>query len=123
MWQIITSLVLGAVPSIVGALAKAKVDMMNATTEHEKVEISERIKALESRRDVLIAESRTPWNQLTRAAILAPLVIFLNWTTLWDKIACKWFFHESVCTTDPLSAWQAGIFAVGLGYLFLDSRK
>lgn len=119
LWTSILSLVIGAVPAIIRELAQARVQLANAETEKEKVEAQERIKALEAKRDVLIAESNTPWNNIFRASILFPISLYLSWTIAWDKIACKWFFDSGVCTTDPLASWQMQILMIVIGYLFV----
>lgn len=121
LWTSILSIVIGAVPAIVRELAKAKVDLANAETEMEKVAAQERIKALEARRDVLIAESNTPWTNIFRAAILAPISFYIAWTIAWDKIMCKWFMTSGpgVCETDKLGDWQLQILMIIIGYLFI----
>lgn len=123
MWGTILSLVLGAVPGIVRELAKARVDLANAQTEMEKVHAQERIKALEAQRDVLIAESSSPWNTVGRMVWLVPAGIYFSWTMVWDKIACKWFNSaatvDQVCTTDKLGDWQMGILLTIVGFYFV----
>lgn len=119
MWTAILSLVVGALPTVISSLAQARVDLANATTEQAKVTANENIKALESKRDVLIANSTSPWDSIMRASILAPFTFYIAWTVAWDKIGCKWFFNDASCTTDPLADWQINILGVLLAYLFV----
>lgn len=123
MWGTILSLVLGAVPGVIRELAAARVNLANAETEKEKVEANERIKALEAKRDVLIAESATPWNVIARFCLLGPAAFYLFWISAYDKIICKWVTApenvNAVCTTDPLSDWQMGIVGIMVGFYFL----
>jgi TRAP-type mannitol/chloroaromatic compound transport system permease small subunit len=83
------------------------------------VEAGERIKALEAKRDVLIAESNTPWTNVFRACFLVPTAFYYAWTVAWDKIGCKWVYGANVCETDPLSPWQMNILMIIIGYLFI----
>jgi hypothetical protein len=115
----IFSLFVGAVPGIVREIAQAKVDLANTETERERIATEERIKALEAKRDVLIANSTTPWDAVFRATVIAPFAIYIAWTVAWDKIACKWFMSAVDCTTDPLAPWQTQVLAVLLAYLFV----
>lgn len=122
IWTTIASLFFGAVPSIVSALAKAKKDLADAKTEQDRIAAQERIVALEAKRDVLIKEVETPWKSLARFSLLTPLAVYLWWTILWDKIACKWFTDpdavERVCSTDRLGEWQLVIFLTIVGFYF-----
>lgn len=113
MFPTILSLVLGALPTVISQIAKAKVDLANAETEQEKIAANERIKALEARRDVLLKETDTPWNNIARFLFVAPVAAYWSWTIVWDKLVC------SNCSTDPLAAWQMNIIYVILGYYFL----
>lgn len=115
----ILSLVMGGIPSIVREIAQAKNNLENAKTDREKVFAEERVKALEAKRDVLVSESRTPWNHIARFTLLAPFAFYLTWVTAWDKIACKWFLDQTQCTTDPLSDWLSAIAMMIIGFYFV----
>lgn len=118
MWTTILSLVLGGVPGIIKSLADAKVALANAETEHEKVAANERIKALEAQKDVLIAESTTPWNAIARFTLLGPVAFYWFWTIVWDKIMSRWFFGFDG-STDKLADWQVNIVMIIIGFYFV----
>ena len=101
-------------------LAKAKVNMANAATEHEKVSANERVKSLEAQRDVLIAETKSPWISIARFAFIVPFAFYINKLILWDKVACP-YLYDSTCNTAGLSEWLYGVAAVVIGFLFLDN--
>lgn len=114
MFTAIFSLVLGALPTVINSLAKARLELKQATTEQEKIAANERIKALEARRDVLLKETDTPWNNLARFLFVAPVAAYWSWTIVWDKLLCT-----GTCSTDPLADWQMHILYGILGYYFL----
>lgn len=123
MWTTIASLFFGALPTVVEAIGKAKKAALDAQTEHEKIAANERVKALEAQRDVLIGESRTPWNSVVRAILIAPVAFYLSWCYAYDKIICKWVVAADkvgdICRTDPLSDWLAGIAMMMIGFYFV----
>ncbi len=120
MFAAILPLLLGALPSIVKSLAQARLDLANAETEQQKIAAEENIKALEFRRDVLLKETNSPWNNVARFAFLGPFAFYLWWVVAYDKIACKWIhLDETVCTTDPLSPWLVSIAGLIIGFYFL----
>ena len=119
MFATLLPLFLGSVPSIVKSIADYKLQLTNATTEQQKIEAEENIKALEARRDVLLKEANSPWNNVARFAFLGPFAFYLWWVVAYDKIICKWINSETVCTTDPLSPWLTGIAGLIIGFYFL----
>jgi hypothetical protein len=102
------------VSSIAKELAKAYAEKQNAQTEQARIEANERIKALEARRSVLIAESRHPWNAIARAFLAAPVGIFLWKVIVWDKVL-GWG------ATDDLSQNLWNITFIVVGFYFVDS--
>jgi len=118
MWATILSLVLGAVPGIVKEIANAKVQLANAETEQEKVAAEERVKALEAKRDVLVSESRAPWDHIARLCFVAPTAFFYAYTLVWDKIMHKWFYGVD-SSTDKLGDWQWYLMVMIVGFYFL----
>lgn len=123
MWATIASLFFGALPTITKQIADARVQLANAKTEENRIAAEERVKTLEIRRDVLIAESRSPWNSVARFVLTAPIAFYLFLNYAWDKGVCKWLSVEtqasSICTTDPLSPWLAGIAITVVGFYFV----
>jgi len=115
MFLSILSLVFGALPTVINSLSKARLELAEATTEQEKIAANERIKVLEARRDILLKESETPWNNVARFLFVAPVATYWAWTIVWDKILCP----SGNCSTDPLADWQMNIFWTILGFYFL----
>jgi hypothetical protein len=116
MWLTLASLVLGALPALLQELAAEKQNLLTAQTDQARIASQERIAALEARRDVLVAESRTPWNILIRGLLVAPFAIYIWKLVVVDKILC------STCSTEPLSDWLNGIAIMCLGFYFLKSK-
>lgn len=56
-------------------IQKTKQEQLKADTDQERIAAGERISALQQRRDVLIAESTTPINQITRTGLaIGPMI-------------------------------------------------
>lgn len=88
--------------TIVSRIAAAYEARQNATTDRERIAADERIKGLEARRDVMIAEGRSWINSLMRAFIAIGPAVYLFKIFVIDKVLC------STCSTDPLTPelWQ-----------------
>lgn len=114
MFAALLPLFLGSVPSIVQAIANARLQLKNAETEQQKIVAEENIKALEARRDVLLKESGSIWNNIARFLFVGPVAFYWFWTIAWDKVLCR-----TDCITDPLADWQMNIFWAILGFYFL----
>src|SRR3990167_11151676 len=94
--------------SIFGMLAKAGIGTIasriadayeakqKATTDKEKIAADERIKTLEAKRDVLVAEAKSPINALIRVLFALPPAVYLAKIFVYDKVL-GWG------VTDPLS--------------------
>ena len=114
MFSIITSLLSLADPisRIAGKIADARIASIHASTDKERVEQEERVKALEARRDVLKAESDSRVNGMIRALLAAPIVVFLWKVIIWDKVL-------ALGTTDDLSEnlWYVTMMVLGFYYV------
>ena len=126
MWTTLLSLAFGALPTITKQIADARIAMAQSKTKQEEIAAQERIKALEAQRDVLIAESRTPWNALARFLLMAPFVVVLWVYIVWDKVACPWWHAAEgteaigdICSTDDLSANLWWILFAIIGFYFV----
>lgn len=111
MWTTILSLLFGALPTIVGEIAKARNNALTAKTDLERIASLERVKALEAQRDVLVAESNTPWNTLGRAFLMAPFGLYFAKLLIWDKLL-EWG------NTDPLSPILTALAFAIYGFYF-----
>ena len=114
MFSIITSLLGLADPiaRIAGKIADARIAATQATTDKERIEQEERVKALEARRDVLRAESDGRVNSTIRALLATPVIVFLWKVIIWDKVL-------ALGTTDDLSEnlWYVAMMVLGFYYV------
>lgn len=88
-WFSIISQVLGlgeSVTRITGQIADAKVQLAKAGNDRERIEGEERVKTLEARRDLQIAEAQhTNANIYARIGFAAPIIIVLWKILVWDQ--------------------------------------
>lgn len=98
--------------SIASKIADAYLAKQNAATEQERIAADERIKALEARRDVMIAEAGSPLNALIRLAFALPFVVYIGKLVLWDKVL-------GLGSTDPLSPMLENVMWTVVGFFFL----
>lgn len=103
------------VTRIVEKIADAKAKAASAANEREKIAAEERVAALNAKRDVLIAESRSPINALVRAGFSIPLMIYFAKIVLWDKVIMGG--HSA---TDDLTANQWVMVWMVLGFYFVQ---
>lgn len=103
----------GGLKWIAGKIAEERTIQTNAATEQERIASEERTKALEAKRDVLIAESTSPWNQIMRALYAVPPGIYLAKLYVYDKVL-GWG------STDPLSPMMENVLWTVVGFLFLQ---
>lgn len=117
----------GTVDNITKAISDQKIAAINATTERERVHANEMVLTLQSRRDVLIAESaHSKVNVYMRAAIsVGPTAVLLK-IFLWDKVIGSFVgcsqAAKGTCgifVTDDMDAnlWQ--VIMVVLGFYFV----
>lgn len=113
--------------NITAAISNERINARNAQTEEERIAADERVKSLEARRDLMIAESGvTKANIIVRSAAAVPIVIVLWKLLVWDKVVgslvgcarapkgtCGTFF------TDPLDENQWKIVMIVIGFYFL----
>lgn len=115
---------LDPITKVVNHITDERINAQNAVTEKERIAANERINALEVKRDVLVAESRSVWNVLARMFLMLPFGIIVWQYIVWDKIACKWFHAiadvDRACTTDALGSELSTLLYVVYGFYFLD---
>lgn len=98
--------------TIATKLAAAYEARGNAATDREKIAAGERIKTLEARRDVLVAEAGSPLNAFIRAGFALPFVIYNAKLVIWDKVL-------GLGATDGLSPELFQIELAAIGFYFL----
>ena len=114
MLGLLTSLLglVDPISRIAGKIADARIASIQASTDKERIEQEERVKALEARRDVLKAESDGGVNGVVRALLAAPIVVFLWKVIIWDKVL-------ALGSTDDLSEnlWYVTMMVLGFYYV------
>ncbi len=89
MWSMLLGLIPGAFSTINGitnAIANERLALISAKTDQDRIESQERINSLQAKRDLMIAESHSPWNGLMRFILaLGPAAILLKFFA-WDKV-------------------------------------
>ena len=134
MWALLTSIpglisgLFGSINHISDAIANEKIALINAKTQQEQIETTERVKTLEARRDLMIAEAGTSHLNIWIRSLIAigPAAVLLK-IFLWDKVigsfvGCSGHTEPGTCgtfVTDPLdpNLWQ--VISVVLGFYFL----
>lgn len=97
---------------ITDAIAKAKISSNQAATDQEKIHADERVKTLETRKAVLIAEAGSRINSMIRAGFALPFVLYNAKLVIWDKVL-------SLGSTDPLSDELFKVEMACIGFYFL----
>ena len=119
--SVLTFLTKLGIGSIVGQLATAYKAREEAKTDRERMYWDHKIKVLETRRDVQVAEAGHKWSALVNSGIRASLalaVTILIWKVLvWDKALGQW----TGGTTDKLSVELWGVVGAVIGFYFLHS--
>jgi hypothetical protein len=114
MLAIITSLLGLADPisRISKSIADARIAATQAATDKERVEQEERVRGLEARRGVLEREADGKINQIIRALLAVPVIVFLWKVIIWDKVL-------ALGTTDDLSEnlWYVTMMVLGFYYV------
>lgn len=115
------------VDNITNAISNEKINARNATTEDERTHANERVKSLEARRDLMIAEAPTSrTNLIVRAVAASPAIAVIWKLMLWDKVmgslvGCSQapFGTCKIFTTDQLDDNQWKIISIVYGFYFL----
>jgi hypothetical protein len=130
------SFLLGLIPGafstingITSAISNERIRKIDATTDQERIAADERIKSLQAKRDVLIAESGSSRvNAFLRAALAAPVVVVLGKFYIWDKVVGSFSgcagpmgsaLECATFRTDPLDTNQWAIITAVVGFYFL----
>ena len=100
--------------SVATEIAKYKTASLNATTDQARIAADERVKALEAKRDVMVAEgSFTRLNAITRTALAFGPVFILNKIFVWDKAL-------GLGSTDRLDANLWYVIMTCVGFYFVS---
>lgn len=99
---------------ITDKIVDLQVKKADAKTEQERIAADERVKALEARRDVMVAEGALGWlNPIMRFVLALGPAVFLLKVFIWDKVL-------KLGTTDGLDAnlWHVVIAVIGFYFLY-----
>lgn len=98
---------------ITDKIVELQLKKADAKTEQERVAADERVKTLEARRDVMVAEASLGINVWVRTAIAIGPTIYLLKIFIWDKVL-------KLGTTDALDTnlWQVVIAVIGFYFLY-----
>lgn len=102
---------------ITDKIVDLQIKKSDAKTEQERIAADERVKGLEAKRDVMVAEAGSRINTWTRAALAFPVVVVLWKVLVFDKALGQW----TGWTTDALSPELWYVVMVVLGFYFLDT--
>jgi hypothetical protein len=105
---------------IVGKIADAKLEANKALTDRERIAADERVKALEAKRDVLVAESASPWNARMRLFIAFGPALYLNKIFIWDKVLGPITGGRTDALDENL--WKVIAAVIGFYFLYEASR-
>jgi hypothetical protein len=100
--------------ALAGKIADARMAAQNAVTDRERIAAEERVKDLEARRAVLVAEAAgSRVNVVMRAAIAFGPTVYLLKIFIWDKVL-------KLGATDSLSGelWQVVTAVIGFYFLY-----
>ena len=106
-----------AVTNISKAISDARIATINAKTQEERIAADERVKTLEARRNVLLAEvGVSKANIFMRTLIAAPIAILFWKIFVYDKALGQWTNGR----TDQLSPelWQVIMVVIGFYFLY-----
>ena len=115
------------VDNVTNAISNQKIAAIKATTDEERIAAEERVKTLEARRDVMVAEAgSTRVNAYVRAVLASIVIVVLAKLMAWDKVVgslagCSQA-QKGTCglfTTDPLDDNQWKVIMVVIGFYFL----
>ena len=130
------SFLLGLIPGafstingITNAIANERIRKIDATTDQARIQADERIKSLEAKRSVLVAESGSSnINAIMRATMGASVAVVLAKLLVWDKVVGSFAgcagpmgsaLECATFRTDPLDSNQWGIIVAATGFYFL----
>lgn len=131
-----TSFLLGLIPGafstingITNAISNERIRKIDADTDQQRIQADERIKSLEAKRSVLVAEAgASRINAFMRAAIAACIVVVLAKLYMWDKVIGSFSgcagplggaLECATFRTDPLDSNQWAIITAVVGFYFL----
>lgn len=107
--------IIDPVARIGGKIADLKIEQTKAQTDRERIAAEERIKGLEARRAIMVAEAGAgiKINAYVRAFMGVGVALYLNKIFIWDKVL-------KMGSTDPLDENLWKVVAVVIGFYFVS---
>lgn len=109
MLSFLASLGIGTIARQIASAYEAR---ERAKTDSERVAAEARIKTLEAKRDVLVAEGGSHVNAYIRALFALPVAVYYAKLFVWDKVL-------GLGATDPLSPALTDFAMIVVGFYFL----
>jgi len=114
MWIKLLSVLGLGIREITKELVEAKVRVLDAKTEQERIAAQERVDTLNARKEIILQSQKDKVERWIRVIWAIPFIIYTWKLVVWDKI-----FGLGV--TDPLSPTLEYIMWTILGAYFLDA--
>lgn len=109
MLSFLASLGIGTIARQIASAYEAR---ERAKTDSARIAADERIKTLEAKRDVLVAEGGSRINSYIRALFALPVAVYYAKLFVWDKVL-------GLGATDPLSPALMDFAMIVVGFYFL----
>lgn len=116
MWTIISQMLGIGLPAIIDKIVEAKKQHVDAKTEAERIASEERIKTLETKRDIILRGQENRLEVIVRVLWALPFIAYVWKLLIWDKLL-GWG------ATDPLSPTLEYILWTVLGGSFILGVK
>lgn len=121
MWALLTGLpgmlsgLFSTLNGITAAISNERIALISATTDREKLEIGERLGALQAQQAVLVADStRSSADIWMRLAMALPPALYVAKIFVWDKML-------GLGSTDGLAPQEWYLVYVAYGFYFVHS--
>jgi hypothetical protein len=120
----------GTIDNITNAISNERIKKISAQTDQERIKADERINALQTKRDVLVAESgASRINAFIRGGIGIIVMVVLAKLLVWDKVVgsiyhCAGEVGRNLAgcetfRTDPFADNQWAVVTAAIGFYFL----
>jgi hypothetical protein len=113
MWITILSLFGTGLKSLTNDLVNARLKVLDAKTEQEKIAAQERVSTLEAKKEIILQGQKDKVERWIRVLWAVPFIIYTWKLIVWDKIL-------GLGATDSLSPTLEYIMWTILGSYFLD---
>lgn len=95
-------------------IAQTKVELAREQNDSRRLQLEEDLKALESRKQIIIQAQKDPFERWIRIGFALPFIIYTWKLVIWDKVL-------ALGVTDTLSSDLTSIMFIILGGYFVDA--